>query len=121
MISIFTLSIALACSSKKKDDSRTEMTPTDTTEQKDSDCPPGVKTKCNVPTMTQDEISGVLQKNKECVLECVQSRQMEAIDHKMIESQCQNLCDQVYFVGQVQVAPNTEPVDLRPSDEEKEN
>ena len=110
-VSILSLLIVTACSSKKKDEPKPAVSSQPTSVQEDADCPPGVKTACNVPTMTQEEISAIQEKNKECVRECIQSRQMEAIAHEMIEQQCQQSCDLEYFVGQVQVAPSL-PQDL---------
>ena len=104
-MNLFSLFLCISCSSKKKEEPQTlSVQPPSTVE--DSDCPPGVKTACNVPTMTQEEIAAIQEKNKECVQECVQSRQMEAIDHKTIEYQCIESCNQEHFIGQVQVAPS---------------
>ena len=94
----------LACSPKKKEDLQA-TTVQSIAKPEDSDCPPGVKIACNVPTMTQNEINAMNAKNEKCVQECVRSRQMESIDHTMIEEQCQQTCNQEHFVGQVQVAP----------------
>ncbi len=103
---LLSLLFLLACSPKKQEEPKTTVSSQNISIEKEQDCPPGVKTACNVPTMTQEEINAIQEKNKECVQECVQSRQMEAIDHKMIEYQCQESCNQKHFVGQVQVAPS---------------
>lgn len=104
-MNLLSLFLCISCSPKKKEEPQVVSTEATSTIN-DSDCPPGVKTGCNVPTMTQEEIAAVQEKNKKCVQECVQSRQMEAIDHKMIEYQCIESCNQEHFVGQVQVAPS---------------
>ena len=113
---IFSLLLCMSCSSKKKEEPKAAVSTTSA--QEDSDCPPGVKTACNVPTMTQEEIDAVQAKNKDCVQECVQSRQMEAIDHNMIEYQCLQSCNQEHFVGQVQVAPSLPQESAEPKKEE---
>tara|TARA_Y100001954_G_C15256189_1_gene335168 strand:- start:65 stop:415 length:351 start_codon:yes stop_codon:yes gene_type:complete len=104
-MNLFSLLFCISCSPKKTEEPQTaSVQPASKVD--DSDCPPGVKTACNVPTMTQEEIAAIQEKNKECVQECVRSRQMEAVDYKMIEYQCQESCNQEHFVGQVQVAPS---------------
>lgn len=114
-IYIFSLFLCFSCSPKKKEEPQAASQTTPKTD--DADCPPGVKTACNVPTMTQEEIAVIQEKNKECVQECVRSRQMEAVDHNMIESQCQHSCNQEHFVGQVQVAPSLPQKSLEPEEE----
>ena len=114
---IFSLFLCISCSPKKKEEPQATTSLQVPPTKDDSDCPPGVKIACNVPTMTQEEIAAVEAKNKECVQECVRSRQMEAIDHKMIEYQCQDSCNQEHFVGQVQVAPS---LPIEPPKPEKE-
>ena len=60
---ILSLFLCISCSSKKKEESKTTVSTTTST-QEDSDCPPGVKIDCNVPTMTQEEITAIQEKNK---------------------------------------------------------
>ena len=115
-MNLFSLFLCISCSPKKKEEAHTSSV--EMPAENNSDCPPGVKTGCNVPTMTQEEIAAIQEKNKECVQECVQSRQMEAIDHKTIEYQCIESCNQEHFVGQVQVAPSLPQEDAEPQKEE---
>ena len=105
-VSLLSVFLCISCSQKNTETNQPTTISHTASTQKDSNCPPGVKTACNVPTMTEEEIAAVQEKNKECVQECVQSRQMEAIDHNMIEYQCQESCNQEHFIGQVQVAPS---------------
>ena len=100
LVSAFAVSF-LACS--KKNAAPPEKA-TVIEEASASDCPPGVKTGCNVPMLTKDEISAIQEANQKCVQECVQARQAEAMDATIIREQCQRTCDQEHFVGQVQVA-----------------
>ena len=113
---LFCLLVCSMISCSQKNTPTTEAVPAKETlaekpkEEKtvDADCPPGVKTACNVPTMTQQEIADIQAKNQQCVKECVDSRMAEAMAADVIQSQCQQGCNQRFFVGQVQVAPSLE-------------
>jgi len=105
-----TLCSTISCAQKKSETPTRAPVSTETkaeeTQKAEEDCPPGVKTGCNVPTMTQEEVDEINAANKKCFDECVQSRQAEAIDYRMIEDQCQQSCNQEHFVGQIQLAPS---------------
>ena len=76
----------------------------------DDDCPPGVKIGCNVPKKTQEEMDAKIQDYKTCVNECIKSRQAESIAHDVIETQCQDGCNQ-HLIEQVQVIQSKEEME----------
>ena len=106
--------LATACSQKKANPP-SDKGPVEVLSA-DLDCPPGVKNDCNVPSLTQDQIDTINAANKKCFEACVTARQMEAIGHEIIESECQQGCDEQHFVGQGQVAQTLENTDPQSSE-----
>lgn len=123
IFSIAALIIVMACATKKND-----PTPMATPASEDmsinsnnqEDCPVGVKTDCNVPTLSQTDIDKINEANRQCVIDCVSSRQTEAMAADLIQEQCQRGCDQKHFVGQVQVDPVLNEIESGPVLEEEE-
>ena len=118
---------SLSCAQKKTGDITSNPAETIAPETPDKevlpnqeDCPPGVKTPCNVPAMTEEEIAKSQEAERKCFADCVQSRQAEAIAHDVIESQCQQSCMQEHFVGQVRVVPSVLERETDTTEEKKE-
>jgi len=67
-----------------------------------------IKNSENVPSMTRKELQAKEAVRTRCTEECITSRQMEAIDHKLIEQQCAEGCMKKHFVGQVGIKAEPE-------------
>ncbi len=67
-----------------------------------------IKNSENVPSMTRKELQAKEADRKRCTTECITSRQMEAIDHRLIEQQCAEGCMKKHFVGQVGIKADSE-------------
>ncbi len=122
-LTITSLIFVFACATKTTEPTPIDPPPTEESSiapKTDPDCPPGVKTDCNVPTLTQAEIDKIQEANRQCVADCVSSRQAEAMAAQMIQDQCQNSCDQKHFVGQVQIEPVLNELESGPAPEENE-
>ena len=108
---------SVACSTKKATVEPAEEAAGEALEQNETtgstaDCPEGVKTPCNVPSMTAEEIAEINAANLQCVEACVAQRRVEAMSADIIQSQCQQSCDAKHFVGQVQVVPSVQEVEV---------
>ena len=113
------MALLVGCAQKKTEPATPEPPPAEQAKT-DDDCPPGVKIDCNVPSMTEQEIANINQAKQECVEKCIESRTAEAIGADVIESQCQQGCEEKHFIGQVQVVPTIEePEDLKKKDSEE--
>ena len=120
----------LSCAQKNTEtlsSNPTEMTDTTASETQDptfckkkEDCPSGVKTPCNVPAMTEEEIAKSQEDEQQCFADCVQSRQAEAIAHDVIEAECQQSCMQEHFIGQVRVVPSAPDLKTDATEEKTE-
>jgi hypothetical protein len=111
--------LSFACLTKKTEPVTTDPTTIEDAAEEtsgESDCPEGVKVDCNVPTMTREEIAEINEANRQCVEDCVTSRQAEAMSADLIQEQCQQGCNQKHFVGQVQVAPTLNDLENVPEE-----
>ncbi len=105
---------SISCSNKATPTTTVDPAPIEVlSTDSDQECPEGVKISCNVPDMTEKEMNTIYAANQQCMVECVQSRQAESISSDMIQQECQQGCDDLYFVGQVEMIPELESVEER--------
>ena len=105
---------SISCSNKVTPTTTVDPTPIEVlSPDSDQECPKGVKISCNVPDMTEKEMNTIYAANQQCVETCVQSRQAESVSAEMIQHECQRGCDDLYFVGQVEIIPELESVEER--------
>ena len=67
---------------------------------------PGVKAPGNLPVVSQAELAAEDAARADCIKECVQSRQMEAVAIEMIEEGCRQGCMDQHPIRQVEVEPS---------------
>ena len=68
-----------------------------------------IKTKGNLPVVSESELAAQDEQRQTCVSDCVQRRQMEARGIEAIEADCRAECEQQHPTEQVEVVPDRPP------------